>query len=107
LNQYLDILNEPDSLPPRRACDHKIPLVPVAQPDSARPSKHKLELKTECERQVTELLHIGIIQKSNNPFSSPEILVKKEDGTWRLCVDYRALNSLTIVGKYPVPIIDQ
>jgi hypothetical protein len=48
-----------------------------------------------------------VIQRSTNHFSSPAILVKKKDDTWRLCVDYRALNSMTVVSKYPVPIIDE
>lgn len=56
---------------------------------------------------MKELLDAGIIQKSNNPFSSPALLVKKKDGTWRLCVDYRHLNAKTIVNKYPMPIIDE
>ena len=65
------------------------------------------ELKSEIERQVAELLASGVIQKSTSCFSSPAILVKKKDGSWRMCVDYRALNSMTIVSKYLVPVIDE
>lgn len=107
LEGFPDVFAEPKGLPPRRSCDHKIPLMEGAQPVNLRAYRHKPELKSEIERQVTELLQSGVIQKSTSHFSSPAILVKKKDGTWRLCVDYRALNSMTVVSKYPVPIIDE
>lgn len=56
---------------------------------------------------MLELLQAGIIQRSSSPFSSPIILIKKKDGTWRMCTDYRHLNAMTIISRYPVPIIEE
>lgn len=107
ITEFQDVFGEPTELPPRRACDHRIPLIPGAQPFSIRPYRHKPEHKGEIERQVEELLRTGIIQHSTSPFSSPVILVKKKDGMWQICIDYRHLNALTCVAKYPVPVIEE
>jgi len=56
---------------------------------------------------VKEMLDTGIIRTSNSSFASPMILVKKKDSTWRLYVDYRALNKLTIKDKYPISMIEE
>jgi hypothetical protein len=53
------------------------------------------------------MLVVGLIQHSTSPFSSPALLVKKKDKSFRFCVDYRHLNVIIVKGKYPVPVIDE
>lgn len=88
-------------------CDNSIPLIDGAQPVEIRPYRHSPQVKDKIEKQVEEMLQSGVIQHSTGAFSSPAILVKKKDGTWRVCIDYRQLNSLTVKSKYPVPVIDE
>jgi hypothetical protein len=56
------------------------------------------------ERKINEMLDLGTIQQS---FTSPIVLVKKKDGSWRLYIDYRALNMLTVKDKFHIPLIDE
>ena len=53
------------------------------------------------------MLANGIIKPSHNPFASLVVLVKKKDGSWRFCVDYRQLNNIIVKDKYPLPIVDE
>jgi hypothetical protein len=107
VDQFKHLFAEPSALPPRRACDHRIPLIPGAQPVAVRPYRYSPALKTEMETQVSDMLQAGLIQPSFSAFSSPVLLVRKKDGTWRFCVDYRLLNALTVKSKFPIPVIDE
>ena len=72
-----------------------------------RPYRLLHHQKDALEELIKHMLQSHMIRPCISPFSSPVILVKKKDGTWRLCVDYRQLNSNTIKNKYPIPIIDK
>lgn len=49
----------------------------------------------------------GIIYSSNNPYSSLVLLVKKKDGTWRICIDYREINKIMVKDRFAIPVIDE
>jgi hypothetical protein len=87
--------------------DHQILLIHGAQPVIARPYRYSPHQKNEIERQVSEMMWSRVIQLSSSPFASSVLLVKKKDGSWCFCVDYRALNVLTVTNKHPLPIVEE
>jgi hypothetical protein len=107
VEEFLDVFAEPTGLPPSRSHDHAIILKQDAQPVSVRPYRYPYYQKEEIEKIVRELLESGVIQPSQSPFSSPVLLVRKADGSWRMCMDYRALNKETVKDKFPIPVIDE
>ena len=107
LNRYDHLFQEPKQLPPHRNHDHQIPLKEGVSAVNVRPYRHSTLQKDVVERMTQELLENGLIQPSTSPFSSPVVLVKKKDGTWRMCIDYRELNKGTVKDKYPIPVIEE
>jgi hypothetical protein len=105
LSTFGGIFTEPTGLPPQRARDHIIVLKTGALPVAVRtynPAAHKDELERQCAAMIEQ----GIVRRSDSAFSSPVLLVKKPDGSWRFCVDYRALNALTVKDAFPIPVVD-
>ncbi|XP_042952144.1 uncharacterized protein K02A2.6-like [Carya illinoinensis] len=107
LEEFQGVFNEPKGLPPPRNHDHQIVLKEGTQPTANRPYRYPYYQKTEIEKIVAKLLKLGVVRPSSSPFSSPVLLVRKADGSWRLCVDYRALNKETVKAKFPIPVIDE
>ena len=109
VNEFLDVFPDdlPAELPPDRGFDFEIELLPGTKP-IVQPVRRlgPLELG-ELKKQLTELLGKGFIQPSSSPFGAPILFVKKKDGTMRMCVDYRALNAVTVRDVYPLPLIDE
>ena len=77
-----------------------------AQPIKQRPRRVPLKLREEVERQKEKMLKDGIIEESSSPWCSPIVLAKKKDGSFRFCVDLRAVNSVTQSLPHPLPRVD-
>ncbi|MCH85650.1 enzymatic polyprotein, partial [Trifolium medium] len=107
LYNYRNIFTSPNGLPPQRLQDHTIPLKEGSNPIKVKPYRYPHSQKEQIEKMVIEMLDQGIIQPSNSPFSSPIVLVKKKDGSWRFCTDYRALNAITVKDSFPMPTVDE
>jgi len=107
LEDYTDLCQAPTVLPPKRNLDHAINLKKGATIPNIKPYRYPYCQKNEMEKIITEMLSARIIKHNISPYSSPVILVKKKDGGWRFCVDYRGLNKVTIPDKFPIPIIDE
>lgn len=88
LDQYTDFFKEPTNLLPPRQVEHSIPLCEGTEAINVRPYIYAYFQKSEVQQQVQEMLKSSIIRPSTSPFSSPVLLVKKKDGTWRFCTDY-------------------
>jgi hypothetical protein len=108
LQEYEDVFpnDVPSGLPPIRAIEHQIDFVPSAT-ISNRPAYRSNPNETkELQRQVEELMAKGIVRESMSPCAVPVLLVPKNDGTWRMCVDCRAINNITVKYRYPIPRLD-
>jgi hypothetical protein len=108
LQAYEDVFpNElPPGLPPLRGIEHQIDLIPGASLPNRAAYRTNPEETKEIQRQVQELLDRRYVRESLSPCSVPVLLVPKKDGTWRMCVDCRAINNITIRYRHPIPWLD-
>jgi hypothetical protein len=86
--------------------DHGNPLILGIQPPYVHTYVHSFRQKNEIENIIQELLEVGVIHPSTSPYSSPVFMVSKKEGTWHMCLYFRALNNLTIKDKFLIPVID-
>ena len=107
LTKYSSLFQPLSNLPPSRATDHAITLLPNSTPVNVRPYRYPYFQKQEIERQVALMLRSGHIQHNSSPFSSSVLLIKKRNGTWRFCMDYRALNAIMVHDRFPIPTVDE
>ncbi len=108
LNKFSDVMPEEllDELPPRRQVDHVIKvMLEMALPAKA-PYRMNHEKLKELKVQLEELFAKGYIKPNKSPYGAPILFVHKKDGTLRMCVDYKALNKVTMTNRYPLPRID-
>nr|GFD44085.1 putative reverse transcriptase domain-containing protein [Tanacetum cinerariifolium] len=86
-----------------RPVEFKIDLVPGAAPVARAPYRlAPFEMK-ELAEQLKELSNKGFVRPSSSPWGAPVLFVKKKDGSFRMCIDYRELNKLTVKNRYPLP----
>lgn len=107
INEYVHIFKPLERLPPNCDINHRIQLIEDTAPMNVQLYCYAWIQKGEIERLVEELLTAGIIRPSISPYFSLLLLVKKKDGGWHFCVDYRALNNVTIPNKFLIPMIEE
>jgi hypothetical protein len=107
VSEFLDIFPEelPD-MPPDHKIEFVIELVPGTAPIFKKTYRMSANQLGELKEQLQELLDKGYIRPSASPWGAPVIFVPKNDGTQRMCVDYRSLNEVIIKNKYPLPRIN-
>nr|CAE04057.2 OSJNBb0062B06.15 [Oryza sativa Japonica Group]CAH68039.1 OSIGBa0139N19-OSIGBa0137L10.8 [Oryza sativa] len=107
VSEFEDVFPEElPGMPPKREIEFRIDLAPGTTPLYKRPYRMAANELAEVKKQLEELKEKGYIRPSTSPWGAPVIFVEKKDKTKRMCVDYRALNEVTIKNKYPLPRID-
>src|SRR6185295_4978421 len=108
LQEYQDVMPDelPDGLPPLRGIVHQIDFIPGASLPNHAAYRTSPEETKELQKQVQELLDKGYVRESLSPCAVPVILVPKKDGSWRMCVDCRAINQITVKYRHLIPRLD-
>ncbi|GJT57365.1 putative reverse transcriptase domain-containing protein [Tanacetum coccineum] len=107
VQDFLEVFPEDlPSIPPIRQVEFQIDLIPGAAPVARAPYRLALSEMKELSDQLKELSDKGFIRPSSSPWGAPVLFVKKKDGSFRMCIDYRELNKLTVKNRYPLPRIE-
>ncbi|GJW82243.1 putative reverse transcriptase domain-containing protein [Tanacetum coccineum] len=107
VQDFIDVFpKDLPGLPPTRQVEFQIDLIPGAAPVARAPYRLAPSKMKELSEQLKELSDKGFIRPSSSPWGAPVLFVKKKDGSFRMCIDYRELNKLTVKNRYPLPRID-
>jgi hypothetical protein len=106
VSEFPDVFPEElPGMPPERKVEFAKELTPGTTPIFKRAYRVSEPELVELKKQIDELLEKGYIRPSTSPWAAPVLFVEKKDGTKRMCIDYRALNEVTVKNKYPLPRI--
>ncbi|XP_022876868.1 uncharacterized protein LOC111395083 [Olea europaea var. sylvestris] len=108
LQEFDDVFPEemPSGLPPIRGIEHQTDFIPEAVIPNRPAYRSNPEETKELQKQVEELMSKCYIMESMSPCALPVLLVPKKDRTWRMCVDCRAINNITVKYRHPIPRLD-
>jgi hypothetical protein len=106
LKEFEDVFKEITILPPKRDIDFSINLMPGPTPVAKIPYRMSTPELKVLQMKLEELLKRGYIRPSVSPWGAPVLFVKKNDGTLRLCIEFRQLNKVNVKNNYPFPRID-
>ena len=108
LFQFRDCFSEslPDTLLHEQPEDHAVDIIPRSSTPNKPPYRVSLAKQEEIMSHVKELLEKGLAQPSSSPYCSRVLLVHKKDGSWCMCINYMALNKITIKNRFPIPRIN-